>query len=337
MSALSNKEILDKVAQDEQEVLIYLFDAIEDPVTEMLEKEGATEDDIRAVIEDVLVNFWKEVKSQKFVLDVGIEAQLIKETKTLWEQAASKEKNVDNDLYLNPDEKLKKYITANTHLKYVSYNRGTIGVHVPVFFLLCIAAIGVVYKYRPVEIRTIKEFIQVPYKMITSPRSDSSDYQGTYTEEVVSSTEPKSAGLNVKDSAENPDSADQVVVRKDVLINARNIEVLDKSSATSEKSLSSQVAEKLNPQADLPEEELNSEKIYQVEVWRSPINFRGYKMIRNVLVLYGIDEPEVLKLYQLENNIYLGYQQSFYRLEKTDEFLPLNKVKDPALIAVLNK
>ena len=84
---------------------------------------------------------------------------------------------------------------------------------------------------------------------------------------------------------------------------------------------------KLNPAADLPEEEKVSSD-YQVEFWVSPINYRGYKMSKNKLILFGIDEPEAVKLYRVKDALYMSYLKDYYRLNASFDFMSYQKLKE---------
>ncbi|MFZ4400058.1 MAG: hypothetical protein ACOYO1_08500 [Bacteroidales bacterium] len=67
----------------------------------------------------------------------------------------------------------------------------------------------------------------------------------------------------------------------------------------------------------------------KVEFWRSPINYKGYKFNNNKLVLFGIYMYEDASLENRNNKIYLNYANTFYLIEKTDDFQPLMAVKLP--------
>lgn len=70
-----------------------------------------------------------------------------------------------------------------------------------------------------------------------------------------------------------------------------------------------------------------------VEFWRSPINFKGYKMANNKLVIYGLPSQfQSLKLYRLERKIYLRHRGVVYGVDHTFAYKALNPVTDPDLI-----
>ncbi len=67
----------------------------------------------------------------------------------------------------------------------------------------------------------------------------------------------------------------------------------------------------------------------KVEFWRSPINYKGYKFNNNKLILFGIYMYEDATLELRNNKTYLNYANTFYLIEKTDDFQPLMAVKMP--------
>jgi hypothetical protein len=62
-----------------------------------------------------------------------------------------------------------------------------------------------------------------------------------------------------------------------------------------------------------------------VEFWRSPINYTGYKLSQNTLVLFGVYQYTSIMLKYLPSGILeLEYIGNTYNLKCTDVFLPLN-------------
>lgn len=74
---------------------------------------------------------------------------------------------------------------------------------------------------------------------------------------------------------------------------------------------------------------------YRVEFWRSPVNFKGYRLLRTSVITFGLDPDEPLKLYDLNNTIYLRSGNSVFRLQLTDKFLPFKRVTDESLLKQL--
>jgi hypothetical protein len=67
-----------------------------------------------------------------------------------------------------------------------------------------------------------------------------------------------------------------------------------------------------------------------VEFWRSPVNYSGYKLSNNTLVLFGIYEYTQIRLQYMSTGLLrLKYHEKIYDLKCTEEFnaliLPKNK------------
>ena len=127
---------------------------------------------------------------------------------------------------------------------------------------------------------------------------------------------------------------EEIVVKKEQLIISVSIPVIDKpvmnsktTDATQNNTLSHDAAEKLNPSAGIPEEEKAATN-YMVEFWVSPINYRGYKMSKNKLIIYGIEEPDAVKLYRLNDALFMKYHNEYYRLSNTFEYIPYQRMKE---------
>lgn len=370
MSTYSDSEILEQVQNDKKDILIYLFENNEASVKKELSVKGASEEDCRAVLEDALVLFWGQVQNNTFILNEGVNFQIQQLANDLWTSATSASKaQTEEDKYVSPEEKLKKYITTNTTVKYVSYNRGKVGVSIPLFVLISIAVIWFVIEYKPVEIRTISKFIRIP-SYITSDKNEpvedmmkekeekkikpinvnaqktnrvsrNSDSIAALIEDSLNSVSLENQVVVELDTENSSDTTreEDIVVRKDVLLSVKTIKatarsMVDNVQDADDKSLAKELTDKLNPEAKLPEPEIKT-KTYQVEFWQSPINFKGYKMSKNKIVLFGIDEPGLLKIYTLDNSVYIGHYQNIYKLESTDDFMSLNKIKDSTILTLL--
>ena len=122
---------------------------------------------------------------------------------------------------------------------------------------------------------------------------------------------------------------EDIIVKQDQLLITATLPVTDKSEhpQPDPDSLSQSVAEKLNPSADLPEAEAQAGS-FSVEFWVSPVNYKGYKMSKNKLVLFGIEEPDAVKLYRVNNDLYMHYLKDYYRLNNSFEFMAYQKLKD---------
>jgi hypothetical protein len=75
---------------------------------------------------------------------------------------------------------------------------------------------------------------------------------------------------------------------------------------------------------------------YRIEFWKSPLNYKGYKMSRNTIVVYGV-QPAGGEIWISKNSgsYYLINGLTPYRLEYTDDYKPLEQVTDKATLKKL--
>lgn len=134
------------------------------------------------------------------------------------------------------------------------------------------------------------------------------------------------------DSTQRPGrtSADEnIVVLEDQILNTRKIiplQITGKIAGMKPDSLLSEVSG------------IKSEKtsdVFILEFWQSPLNFRGYKMGKNKILLYGIDAAEPIKLYKINQSIYLNFQHQYVKLEVNYEYKSFEKITDTEMISLL--
>jgi hypothetical protein len=87
----------------------------------------------------------------------------------------------------------------------------------------------------------------------------------------------------------------------------------------SNRSLDSLLGNTSKPKAD---------QVIFIEFWESPLNFIGYKMGKNKIMLYGIKSFELASLAKFEGKTYLRYLNEYYPLELTSSFKPLIPVNE---------
>ncbi|MBI3502983.1 MAG: hypothetical protein HY063_14425 [Bacteroidetes bacterium] len=152
-----------------------------------------------------------------------------------------------------------------------------------------------------------------------------------YSREVPIKRVMAEADSLLKDSSaivQNENTSENFIVRKDELLGTKNFQVVNLQN------------EESNPSDSLLEKvsgikNTKSASSLKVEFWQSPINYKGYKMTKNKIVLYGINSDENIKLFHLEENVYMKHNQNFYKLYFTDEFKQFEKVTDASVIAKL--
>lgn len=72
-----------------------------------------------------------------------------------------------------------------------------------------------------------------------------------------------------------------------------------------------------------------------VEFWKSPINYRGYKFVKNKLIVFGIEpQDENLAMIISDNVYYLKTINGVLRLTFTEEFKSTEKVTNPSILTL---
>ena len=156
-------------------------------------------------------------------------------------------------------------------------------------------------------------------------------------EEEISKVKTDQASDTTGDTEQMND--ENLVFKKDQMLVSHTIKISEIKSEVNRKpvenSMAQSTANKLNPAAGLVNPTSSNGIEMEVEFWLSPINYRGYKMSSNKLILFGIEEPDAIKLYNFENRLLMKYGQDFYRLNQTDEFLSFSIIKNTELPSVL--
>lgn len=114
-------------------------------------------------------------------------------------------------------------------------------------------------------------------------------------------------------------SYEDVEVARDELLFINNVKI--KSINTDSKRIDSLLIDD-NPKTN---------NYVRVEFWKSPINYSGYKLGSNKLVLFGVYEPEKMKLEQAGDQLLMIYKGLAYELQQSEEFVQLDKVKKHSL------
>lgn len=114
----------------------------------------------------------------------------------------------------------------------------------------------------------------------------------------------------------NDSLPDEIVIKRDELLAIRAIQVefLQDTTATVEDSTTGNAAEVMGVA------KTTTTNAYDTEFWSSPLNYKGYKMGKNKLLLYGIPQPDSVALLSDGEHVFLKVSEATYRLEITDEF-----------------
>jgi hypothetical protein len=67
---------------------------------------------------------------------------------------------------------------------------------------------------------------------------------------------------------------------------------------------------------------------YRIEFWKSPVNFKGFKFVRNAIIVFGLDPQDPVKLYSLDDKLFLKQGTQVYKLHITEKFEAFSKVTE---------
>lgn len=62
---------------------------------------------------------------------------------------------------------------------------------------------------------------------------------------------------------------------------------------------------------------------YTLEFWRNPVNYKGYKLIRNRIILFGQPPDQPYQLLVANGQLVLSVKNTQYILRESSDFLPL--------------
>jgi len=121
---------------------------------------------------------------------------------------------------------------------------------------------------------------------------------------------------------------DEMQIKKDELILVKTLNLIY-LNATAKPSSKDSLLEKVSG-IDL--DNANAVKMMSVEFWQSPLNFKGYKMSKYKMVLFGLKWIEGIKIYKMDDAIFLKAENSVYQFDYTNEFKGYKQVTDAAII-----
>ncbi|HET6992854.1 MAG TPA: hypothetical protein VFJ43_16080 [Bacteroidia bacterium] len=176
------------------------------------------------------------------------------------------------------------------------------------------------------------------YKSLTEPKHDQNDLMpvDTKTEEekpVAKKTKKENHPITPVDSIKvvgvlDADSSSQVVVsgnkntseivvRTDEQMAAKTYTIIN---------LDNEKKDSLNPKE-------TSAGNLAVEFWKSPLNYHGYKLSRNKLVLFGYGDQDLVSVFKMDNTTFLKCLTGVFKVEPSTDFHQMERVTDESLLA----
>ena len=143
--------------------------------------------------------------------------------------------------------------------------------------------------------------------------------------------------------AEKPDTLDriskteEIVIKKDEQIAKLQLTVIVLEPLLSNKT--EKKSDSLLAVVSGTKEEPKKVANYKIDVefWRSPLNYRGYKASKNKLIFYSINLEEEIKLFAIKGALYLRYKDQIFALAYGNDFAPFDRVSDALIINQINK
>ena len=130
----------------------------------------------------------------------------------------------------------------------------------------------------------------------------------------------------------NSISSDEVVVRKDEMVGAKTLEVINLNPASTRTNAKDSLLQKIS---GVQEDKNTGKQLFNIEFWQSPLNYKGYKMSKSKIVLFGLASDEGIKVFKTDDAIYLKNMTAVYRLDYASELKPYEKISDESIISKL--
>lgn len=128
-------------------------------------------------------------------------------------------------------------------------------------------------------------------------------------------------------------SLEKVVLRKDELLQSRSIPVVYLDTIGHAALQGDTMPEFMSGIKNAK----NISASMQVEFWKSPVNYRGYKMTKNKIVLFGISPSDTLQLFLNNEVFFLKQQNAVFQIRFTDEFRQFEPISNAELISKMKK
>lgn len=163
---------------------------------------------------------------------------------------------------------------------------------------------------------------------VAQPIVDDTKKPEEKTEDTVKRGVDSNDTLAFVSKEENYENA---IIMTNQLVSVSNISLtsIDSSSTTNDNSDSLLASLNETPQ-------INKSSNWRIEFWQSPLNFKGYKMSLDKIVLYGINSNISFRLVKWNDLYYLVSNQDAYVVDFTDEPKPFDKVVDKNTLKKFN-
>lgn len=141
---------------------------------------------------------------------------------------------------------------------------------------------------------------------------------------------PGSVNAGADNTATDDDS--DIVVMTNQLVSTVNIPLRNNDTGMVNRKIE-ETDSTLAAMSDVPDSK--NATSYRVEFWKSPLNYKGYKMSDGKIILYGINPDALPNLVLMDGDYYLLINQTAYMVEYTDDYKPFDKVTDKLILKKL--
>ncbi|MDF2436350.1 MAG: hypothetical protein K0Q95_726 [Bacteroidota bacterium] len=169
-------------------------------------------------------------------------------------------------------------------------------------------------KEKPVEVKISKK---------TEVNNDST------TKSPLEENVPDSPDTTLSKADSSVVNAEEIVVRKDELLSTRTLEVNNLNPTANKQNGKDSLLQKVS---GIKDDKFTGKQMFNIELWQSPLNYKGYKLGKYKMVLYGINTFEGLKLYKLDDVIYMKIASAVYRLDYASDFKQYERITDEQII-----
>lgn len=125
------------------------------------------------------------------------------------------------------------------------------------------------------------------------------------------------------------DDVDDIIILEDRLVGARMVDI--RYVDESKEGMTEQADSALEAHLDIRHDDRPD--AYEIEFWNSPINYSGYRLGKNKLILFGIGVADTIALYGLEETVYLSTPKGLYELNRCDQFEKLRIIVDEDFVS----
>lgn len=353
LSSYSDTELIEKIKKGHKNVLIHLYEQNYSKTKDYIIKNGGSKSQVDAILKDALIKVWTNINNGDIIWRSDLNSYVEKAVVDLWNEA-----------------ELKNYIELNRKGRKSHFNK--IGFFVLIIIMLLMPVLwrhfqkmelseqsflgkNNSYLFNIDKNNNSLEDTKQSYANSKLKRKEPDRYNDTTLlskdtmltgEKILNKEDKNNENKKMVVSDDGEVLEENIVIKKDKLLFSKVIKIIDltylgegrRNSNTNtniDHLLAAESAEKLNPDAKLPENDRASQS-FLVEFWESPINYRGYKLLKNKIILFGIDNPDVLQIYMLSGNIYIQHYQEFYLLEDAEDFQIFKKIKDHIILSKLD-